>query len=88
MTVRVVPNTALSAIADRQNAIYREAFSLVCNPVNWKLPISAKVPKESCDLFREAVIFMTGSVPEFASISGDQTNMMMYADGYYAAVGA
>jgi hypothetical protein len=86
MTVRIVPNTVLSPLAERQYEIYREAFGLVCNPVDWKLPITAKVPKESCHLFRDAVTFMTGSVPEFNPIPGDEANFSMYADGYYAAV--
>lgn len=63
-----------------------EAFALVKNRENWKLPIAATVPADAdraC--ISAAVVFFTGSQAEF--IPG-RRGLHVGAAGYYAAIGS
>ena len=66
-----------------------EAFGLVSNPANWKLPVDATVRSMhgtvDVDLIREAVIFFTGSVP---SMKWTMKGLRVRAAGYYKTIGA
>jgi hypothetical protein len=63
-----------------------EAFALVKNPDNWKLPIAATVPADADRAaISAAVVFFTGSMAEF--IPG-RRGLHVGAAGYYAAIGS
>jgi len=65
----------------------KAAFDLVANRSHWKNPIRRTVPAGTdLELVREAVIFYTGSVPEFSTKPDGST--LVVAIGYFAAVGA
>jgi hypothetical protein len=65
-----------------------EAFDKVKNRSNWKMPISRRVKRdENLFLIADAVIFFTGSVPEWIE-EGRADKIRIVASGYYAAVGA
>lgn len=70
----------------------REAFDLVADKSNWKLPIDAAVPDMTLGLakrIRVAVIWFTGSVPKFRiAVKANGNTWTVRADGYYKAVGA
>lgn len=68
-----------------------DAFSLIQNKDNWKLPINSLLPQDAdAQMFREAVIFFAGCTPNFSTTftkSGRKVVRIM-AKGYYKAVGA
>lgn len=70
----------------------KDAFELVENKQNWKLPINAVVSLQlgfeeaQLKLLKEAVIHFTGSVPTFKAVT--KTKIRVVAAGYYKAVGA
>ena len=70
------------------------AFDAVANKRHWKLPINCVVDLDAhtMAMVREAVIFFTGSVPEFHSLSGTTTSGVgtyrVRAAGYYETCGA
>lgn len=70
---------------------FEEAFNRVCNKENWKMPIEAKLPKETTteelSMISEAVIFYTGSVPKFRNVP-ETKEIVVEAAGYYATIGA
>ena len=60
------------------------AFSLVKNQKDWKLPIDAVVPiSTSRELITRAVIYYTGSIPEFQATAN---GLRVVATGYYAEI--
>lgn len=65
-----------------------QAFDLVANRDNWKMPIDATVWlddwQKAC--VHEAVIFFTGSIPRFHWLAPRQYRVV--AAGYYATIGA
>lgn len=67
-----------------------DAFNLVANKENWKLPISATLPSITSASKRKliafAVTFYTGSVATFGKTASGK--LLITAPGYYAAVGA
>jgi len=68
-------------------------FELVVPRDNWKNPINAIVDLRDRDLYmiREAVIFFTGSVPQFIPCLGAKMPKCRYrviAAGYYRTIGA
>jgi len=67
----------------------RDAFEKVADRENWKMPVKAfaslRTDRERKRM-REAVMFMTGSVPTITRTRG--TIHKVVADGYYAAIGA
>lgn len=71
----------------------RQAFERVSHPNNWKLGINRVVDLNNweMELISEAVIFFTGSAPEFFPMVGatfPKNRYRVVAAGYYAAVGA
>ncbi len=71
----------------------RESFDLVAPKTNWKDPIDAIVElgtDRDVALMREAVVFMTGSVPVItpAGRPGSIEKFRVEADGYFHAIGA
>jgi hypothetical protein len=64
-------------------------FNLVADKANWKNPIDAVVSID-CDfdmaMIREAVIFFTGSVPNFTAKG--RSKYRVTAQGYYVVCGA
>jgi hypothetical protein len=74
---------------DAKLAELQRAFNRVVNAENWKRPIDATIRIETIAeqaLIREAVIFYTGSVPEFTTATARATRVC--AVGYYIAIGA
>lgn len=64
-----------------------QAFALVKNQENWKYPVDATVPADAdTALIGDAVIYFTGSNPEFIKLPGGK--MRVVAAGYYACVGS
>lgn len=65
----------------------KPAFDTVKNKEHWKNPIELILPSD-CDqhLISSAVIFYTGSVPDFTRQHDGRWHV--YADGYYLTVGA
>lgn len=65
-----------------------EAFDEVKNEENWKYPIDTVIPKKSLpykeDIYREAIVYFTGSVPTFTKIG---EFVRIRADGYYNTIG-
>lgn len=64
-------------------------FDLVADKANWKNPINTLMSwlpdSEDRLLIREAVVFFTGSVPEF---SNERGRLRVRAAGYYLTIGA
>lgn len=65
----------------------REAFDLVCNSRNWKLPIEGiEIDASNAAIVSEAIEFMGGGRARFV-LTGAETGKIS-APGYYAAIGA
>tara|TARA_Y100000296_G_C5134174_1_gene237250 strand:+ start:621 stop:881 length:261 start_codon:yes stop_codon:yes gene_type:complete len=64
----------------------KEAFGKVHNQDNWKLPIDELCKKSETDVVKEAIIYFTGSIPNFANFDDEHVNVT--AIGYYEAIGA
>jgi hypothetical protein len=72
----------------------KDAFDRVADRTNWKLPIDATIrttpsandSAREVRLMREAIVFFTGSAPEFEVMR--PYVMRVTAAGYYAAVGS
>ena len=54
----------LKAASPEYANLLSEAFKLICDPTDWKAPISAQVPFESASLFVDAIVYHTGSYPK------------------------
>lgn len=67
---------------------FHPLFELVKPAENWKNPIHVRINAKGIDLntLSDAIIFYTGSVPEFVDRKGDFVTVI--ADGYYLAIGA
>ena len=64
-----------------------EAFELVENKTNWKLPIDKTIDSKDVEVVGKAIPYFTGSIAHFTPIMG--TNQVrVQASGYYEAVGA
>ena len=64
-----------------------EAFDKVCDKSNWKNPIKGLCKPEDQDVVTEAIIYFTGSVPEFRKVKS--TGMLrVTAAGYYLTIGS
>lgn len=62
-----------------------EAFSLVADRTDWKLPIEATVPADADrDLIYDAVTYFTGSTPGFTQ--KPDGSWLVTAEGYYLAM--
>jgi hypothetical protein len=64
-----------------------EAFEEVRNKSDWKLPVNKlifKPGKEKREMITEAVIYFTGSAPEFIRAGGGRVRVK--ANGYYATL--
>jgi hypothetical protein len=65
----------------------REAFRLVKDKENWKLPVDAVVPGgANRDAISAAVAFYTGSSAEFVKTGKGRYRVL--AAGYYACIGS
>ena len=65
----------------------KEAFNLVANKENWKLPIDTQVPAcAPADLIARAIAWYTGSIAKFSLATNGWLNVE--AEGYYKAIGA
>lgn len=74
-------------ISEERVTYLRSVFEQVQNKTDWKMPISADVPKGvSHDDIHEAIVFFTGSEPFFVEQGKD--NWRVLADGYYITIGA
>ena len=63
-----------------------DAFKLIADGDNWKMPIKALVDLDDLEVCNEASIFFTGSVLEVDYIQG--TRVGVSAPGYYNTIGA
>lgn len=64
-----------------------EAFDLVKDRDNWKMPVDTVIPYGSdTDVITSAVIHFTGSVPSFITLNDG--SLRVYAAGYYACIGS
>ena len=66
-------------------SMLRSVFSVVCDKQDWKSPIDANIPANLAPIAREAIIFMTGSVPKVEELGNHVIHIT--ADGYYIAMG-
>jgi hypothetical protein len=64
----------------------RAAFQKVQDRDHWKNPISYGCDVDDIDILKVAVIFFTGSVPQFTHLHGRV--WLCEADGYFRAIGA
>lgn len=71
----------------RMQSELADAFNLVANKENWKLPIDVTLDMADVNirLIVDAVVHFTGSVPSFTYI---ENRIHIRAAGYYATVGA
>jgi hypothetical protein len=95
----VEPSEVLSSSAkvaesyDETVARLKPAFDLVKNPEHWKDAINTVVTEEQIasvggrETIEEAVIFYTGSIPEFSK-SRKKGTFRVRALGYWAVIGA
>ncbi len=90
-------NSATKTIHPETGTVYsraelREAFELVQDETNWKMPINAAIPEYMRDVVEEAVVFFAGCRPTFTVVNPAarkaQRRLNVKAIGYYAAVGA
>lgn len=84
------PPITSSSLVESYQQVMREAFEIVCPKENWKDAIDTRVTlttEAEMTIIREAVIFFTGSVPEFSRI-GNTRIYRVRAAGYYATIGA
>jgi hypothetical protein len=58
----------------------RQAFSLICNPDDWKAPIDCEVPFHAASFFHEVIVYVTGTVPESEKLPNG--NFRMTSIGY------
>jgi len=64
-----------------------DAFNVLTkNMENWKEPIQSFIRKDELEIMREACSYFTSSSLEVALDKGGL--LLVYADGYYIAVGA
>jgi hypothetical protein len=63
-------------------AMMRYAFDQICDKNNWKGPIDCIVPSKAASLYMEAIIFMTGTVPESSRLPDGRFQLV--AAGYQA----
>ena len=63
-----------------------DAFKLIADSDNWKMPIKAIVDLDDLEVCNEASIFFTGSVLEVDYNEG--TRVGVSAPGYYNTIGA
>ncbi len=69
--------------------VLSSAFDKVKNKKHWKNPINIIVSildESELDIFYDAIVFYTGSVPHFGPIKNNKVRIR--ADGYYAVIGA
>jgi len=64
----------------------QQAFDKIKTPGNWKEPIRATISAEDYNLAAAAVAYFTGSNLEIEDNTKGQ--YMVYAAGYYAAIGS
>jgi len=64
----------------------RKAFNEVQNKENWKKEIVAWVQSKDFDVYSKAVEYFTASHLRVVRQEGEK--MLVYAEGYYVAVGA
>jgi hypothetical protein len=64
----------------------QQAFDKIKTPSNWKEPIQATIPAEDYNLASAAVAYFTGSQLEIEDNTSGQ--YIVYAAGYYAAIGS
>lgn len=70
-----------------------DAFNLVCDKTNWKMPIDCEVVLQpgQIDAVHKAVIFFTGAPCEFDWLGKGETDKFKWrvrAPGYYKTCGA
>lgn len=71
----------------------KDAFDLVCNPDNWKLPIDTYIEnpgEHMLEVIKDAVMYFTGTTAYFRRVpetSGKDT-FRVRAEGYYVGIGA
>jgi hypothetical protein len=83
-TVRINPETGTRY----SRAELTAAFNRVANLRNWKMPIDTIIPGDDADVVEQAIIFFTGSVPQFRPHPDNSLYLIVKADGYYAVIGA
>lgn len=62
------------------------AFDKVCDKTNWKNPINAECSRDEVEVTKSAIIFFTGSIPTYQSIS--DSRLKVTAAGYYLTIGS
>lgn len=68
----------------------KAAFELVEDKRHWKNPINTVIEiddERQMRLIREAVIYFTGSVPEFEKVNYGQNRYHVTAAGYFETIG-
>lgn len=69
---------------------FKTAFDRVANKKNWKFAIDKKIEVANdfeLNIIAQAVVFFTGSVPQIC-VTSKPGVYHVYADGYYACIGA
>lgn len=64
-----------------------KAFDKVRNPRDWKAPIHAIIPVEERPVVEKAVIWFTGTVPEFVVAPEATDRLVVKAQGYRLGAG-
>jgi len=60
------------------------AFEKVQNKKNWKKPINTHIKNEDRDITEKAIVFFTGSIPEFKAIT--EKDLYVKAGGYFSSI--
>lgn len=64
----------------------KSTFNLVCDKVNWKLPIDVQVHVANLSLVCISIAFFVGDFPEITK--GNGSYYRVRSDGYYNIIGA
>ena len=62
-----------------------DAFDIIADPSNWKMPITAIIKIDELDLYNEACIFFTGAPLSVEHTQGNRAAVS--SPGYYETIG-
>jgi len=63
-----------------------DAFHLICDPDNWKMPFECIISDCDFELYNEACMFFTGAELQVVELLGGDSKCRCI--GYYEAIGA